>query len=175
MWTRPDRLETDLLIMRPPVIGDADDLVRHIGDWDVVGMLRFPPWPYTRSDAVAFISSEMSNDSLAIVYQGSVIGSIGISALSGRDSIGYWIGRDFWGRGLATEACGAVIADYFETGSGDVLYSSLLAENTASLRLQKKLGFVHMQNVRTFVVARGEEVDAIDTRLTRTAFESRRT
>ena len=49
----------------------------------------------------------LAEDSLikkTIVHDGQVAGNIGCWEQDGRRLIGYWVGKEFWGRGLATRA-----------------------------------------------------------------------
>jgi RimJ/RimL family protein N-acetyltransferase len=55
--------------------------------------------------------------------------------------IGWWLARSHWGRGLATEAARAALEDVFERVGLERLISIARPENTASIRIMKKLGF----------------------------------
>ena len=74
------------------------------------------PQPYTRADAEEFLARQLSQDSnqrvsWAIEYTGSAVGGInvGLDMENRVGTIGYSIARRLWGRGLTTEAAGAVI------------------------------------------------------------------
>jgi RimJ/RimL family protein N-acetyltransferase len=54
--------------------------------------------------------------------------------------IGWWLGRRWWGRGLATEAAAAALQDAFERAGLDRLISVAERENRASIRIMQKLG-----------------------------------
>ncbi len=54
--------------------------------------------------------------------------------------IGWWLARQYWGRGLATEAARTALEDAFERAGLDRVISIARPENTASIRIMKKLG-----------------------------------
>ena len=56
----------------------------------------------------------LADDSLVkrtIVDAGAVVGNIGCWEQDGRQLVGYWVGREFWGRGLATAALAELVAE----------------------------------------------------------------
>ena len=55
--------------------------------------------------------------------------------------IGYWLGRPFWGRGYATEACGRAVAWAFDELKAETLNAGWFHDNPASGRVLTKLGF----------------------------------
>jgi RimJ/RimL family protein N-acetyltransferase len=74
--------------------------------------------------------------------------------------LGYWIARPFWGRGLATEACTALIDIARALGLQSVEGSHFL-DNSASGRVLEKLGFEPLGIVAPRLsCARGEDVPA---------------
>jgi RimJ/RimL family protein N-acetyltransferase len=74
--------------------------------------------------------------------------------------MGYWIARPFWGRGLATEACRALI-DIARTLALPSLEASHFIDNPASGRVLEKLGFEPLGIIAPRLsCARGDEVPA---------------
>ena len=73
----------------------------------------------------------------AIVLDGEVAGSVVAFSQAGRRMVGYWIGREYWGRGLATAALAALLADEPERP----LYAYVAKHNLGSIRVLKKNGF----------------------------------
>lgn len=73
-----------------------------------------------------------------IVAGGELVGSINISPHEGEPSIGYWIAREHWGRGIATRAIGLMLA---EVGVRP-LVAQVWDRNIASLRALERHGFV---------------------------------
>jgi RimJ/RimL family protein N-acetyltransferase len=74
--------------------------------------------------------------------------------------MGYWIARPYWGRGLATEACGALIDIARALGLAS-LEGSHFIDNPASARVLEKLGFEPLGIIAPRMsCARGEAVPA---------------
>jgi RimJ/RimL family protein N-acetyltransferase len=73
-----------------------------------------------------------------IVFEGHVAGNIGSWAQDGRQLVGYWLGKEFWGQGLATQALRELI-DELDTRP---LYAYVAETNIASIRVLEKCGFV---------------------------------
>jgi RimJ/RimL family protein N-acetyltransferase len=70
-----------------------------------------------------------------------LIGACGLGRRpSGAVEMGYWIARSHWGRGIATEACGALIGMARALGLA-TLEASHFLDNPASARVLEKLGF----------------------------------
>jgi RimJ/RimL family protein N-acetyltransferase len=89
---------------------------------------------------------EMMGDGRAtsrvIVMQGEngdeVVGAVNVLVVEGEDALGYWIGREYWGRGIASAAVGLMLADVTRRP----LFATAGASNVASLKVLKKHGFV---------------------------------
>jgi RimJ/RimL family protein N-acetyltransferase len=75
-----------------------------------------------------------------IVADGEVAGNIGCWEADGRRFVGYWIGREFWGRGLATQA----LAELVGLVEARPLYAHVVTSNVASIRVLEKNGFVEV-------------------------------
>jgi RimJ/RimL family protein N-acetyltransferase len=58
-----------------------------------------------------------------------------------RAELGYWIGRPFWGRGLATAAVGQILAHGFGRMRLAVVFARCFTENRASARVLETRGF----------------------------------
>jgi RimJ/RimL family protein N-acetyltransferase len=74
---------------------------------------------------------------VAVVVDGQVAGNIVSWEHDGRVQIGYWIGREFWGKGIATRALGAFLHEL----TTRPLYAYAAAHNVASIRVLEKCGF----------------------------------
>jgi RimJ/RimL family protein N-acetyltransferase len=73
----------------------------------------------------------------AVIADGQVAGNVVSWEHSGRVEIGYWIGREFWDRGIATRALGA----FLDEVTTRPLYAHAAAHNVASIRVLEKCGF----------------------------------
>jgi len=158
---------TPRLLLRPGFPEDAPALAAAIADQAIACNLASVPWPYSMRDAEAYLASPRDPilPSLLIFERGSgapqLAGACGLGRrASGSVEIGYWIGRPFWGRGYATEACRALI-DIARTLGLPNLEGSHFLDNPASARVLEKLGFESLGIVAPRLsCARGREVPA---------------
>jgi ribosomal-protein-alanine N-acetyltransferase len=128
---------------------DVPQLPALAGDPDVARWMthRFPH-PYTHADAFAWValaSLESPVNNFAIDVGGALAGGIGILPRDGEErgvvTFGYWLGRPFWGRGIATEAAQLLAAHAFGERGLRRLEAYVFPPNTASSRVLEKAGF----------------------------------
>ncbi len=170
---------TPRLLLRPGFPEDAPALASAIADQAIVRNLAVVPWPYTLRDAEAFLASPRDPvlPSFLIFERTDgapqLIGSCGLARrASGAVEMGYWIGKPFWGRGYATEACRALV-EIARTLGLERLEGSHFLDNPASARVLEKLGFEPLGVVAPRMsCARGQEVAA---RLMRLRLQADRT
>ncbi|HEY0734621.1 MAG TPA: GNAT family N-acetyltransferase [Herpetosiphonaceae bacterium] len=82
----------------------------------------------------------LANDTLikqTILFAGAVAGNIGAFEQDGQTQIGYWLGRSYWGKGVASAALAAFV-DHVKTRP---LYAHVVKHNRASMRVLEKSGF----------------------------------
>ena len=72
-----------------------------------------------------------------VLFEGDVAGNIVSFVNSGEREVGYWIGREFWGRGVATLA----LARFLRLEARRPLYASVARHNVASIKVLEKCGF----------------------------------
>ncbi len=159
MTTPPDfpPLRTDRLTLRPLRAEDATALHRLVNDWEVAKTLARVPFPYARARADEWIASTWEQIAagdawhLAIVGEEPVpggreemlIGCVGVTLDGDRRQaeLGYWVGRRFWGHGVAPEAAGRLcqwaLANLDITG----IHASVLRDNARSAAVLRRLGF----------------------------------
>ena len=89
-----------------------------------------------------------------ILCQGQVVGHVLSYEEAGKPEVSYWIGKEFWGRGIAT----AALAQFLDVVQTRPLYARTAQDNIASLRVLQKCGFKISGEDRGFANARGEEV-----------------
>ena len=138
---------TERLLLRPGWAEDAPALAQAIADETIVRNLSSAPWPFALRDAEAFLAAPRDPilPSLLIFERTDgeplLAGSCGLGRRpSGAVELGYWIARSHWGRGIATEAGGALVAIARTLGIGRLEASHFL-DNPASGRVLEKLGF----------------------------------
>ncbi len=160
----PEVIETDRLILRPYSLDDVEDVLSYASDPEWARYLGPVPQPYTRADAEGFLATQVSQDrtkraSWAIEYAGSAVGgvNIGFDLKNRVGTIGYSIARRLWGRGLVTEAAGAVIdASFAAWPDLNRIQATTDERNAGSLRVLEKLGMIREGVSRQDQYVRGE-------------------
>ncbi len=170
-------LETPRLHLRGLRHGDARRLAEYLSNFAVVGNLAHAPHPHTIEDTHRWLSRwcvdaapKETNFVIELKGEGAV-GAVGFHDHDGDAVLGYWLGEPFWGRGLMTETLHAALDWYFEVTDADIVLSGMFYFNMASAALQMKLGFVETGRSTCHCLARGEELEHIDTELTREAYQ----
>ena len=154
-------ITTPHLCLRPLTAADAPEITRLAGDWDIARMTALIPHPYTLADAQSFIAAVDDANTFAIERDGALVGCCGARPVSGTYEIGYWVGKPYWGRGMATQAARALIAHLRTREPGCVITISHMTENEASARVIQKLGFRRTGEKQTFCVARAAPVPSL--------------
>jgi RimJ/RimL family protein N-acetyltransferase len=160
-------LDTERLHLRPPVAQDAVAIISIAGDWEVARRLARVPHPYTEADLRFFLGHVVPNEpTWAIVWRPTsrLIGMVGlVPAADGRSAeLGYYIARDCWGRGVATEAARAITRVGFESFGYHKLTSGYHADNPASGRVLAKLGFTIVGTSSRPCLAEGKDKSSVD-------------
>ena len=158
---------TPRLLLRPGFPEDAPALATAIADEAIARNLVVVPWPYSLRDAEAFLASPRDPVLPSfLIYERTdgppqLVGSCGLGRRpSGAVEMGYWISRPYWGRGIATEACRALI-EIARTFGLAQLEGSHFVDNPASGRVLEKLGFEPVGIIAPRMsCARGMEVPA---------------
>ncbi|HMD10743.1 MAG TPA: GNAT family N-acetyltransferase, partial [Marmoricola sp.] len=99
-------------VLRDVEPADLDAFFEHQSDPEAVAMAAFPA--RDRESFDAHWARLLADDSLVtrtIVDDGAVAGNIGCWEQDGRRLVGYWVGREFWGRGVATAALAQLVAE----------------------------------------------------------------
>ena len=158
-------VQTQRLRLRTPNAKDAGELTRLLGDWEVVKWLARVPHPYRLADANEFIKTvraKASSDcesNFTVHLDGKLIGGAGLTGETAAVlELGYWIAREHWGCGYATEAAAGLIG-YAETTLGCArLEASYQQDNLASARVLRKLGFRLCGEKSIFSLSRNRDV-----------------
>ena len=148
---------------------DAASIARLANDRDIWLNLRDVfPHPYTREDAEEYLAAVTNRDpetSVAIEVDGVAIGCIGmtIGADVERSSaeIGYWIGRSYWGRGIASEALTLATGHAFATLPVNRIFALPFARNEASCRVLEKAGYQRQARLRASAIKDGVVLDQL--------------
>jgi RimJ/RimL family protein N-acetyltransferase len=125
-------------VLREVVEADLPVFYEHQRDREAAAMAAFPR--RERDAFMAHWAKTLANDSAltwTVDSDGAVAGNIGCWEDDGRRLVGYWIGREFWGRGLATQA----LAELLDVVDARPLHAYVVLSNVASIRVLEKCGF----------------------------------
>ena len=92
-----------------------------------------------------------------MLCEGQVAGHLASWGPEGEREVTYWLGREWWGKGIATSALRAFI----EEEEARPLTGRVAADNTGSIRVLEKCGFEVVERERGFANARGEEIEEL--------------
>lgn len=150
-------------------LDDAEELASLVNNKKILDNLRDGlPYPYKKEHAVEFITDMLSADkdktfSFAITLGSKVVGSIGVfrqSNIHNRTAeMGYYIGEEYWGKGIATRAVRKVTKYIFENTDIIRIFAEPFAYNTASCRVLEKAGFSLEGTLRSNAVKNGKILD----------------
>jgi len=157
------KLTLEQCTIRPWRLDDAESLVRHANNRKVwLGLRDIFPHPYTIQDAHEFLQravTEQPQMKFCIEIGGAAVGGIGVHP--GQDvhrytaTLGYWLGENFWGRGITTEAVTAVTDICFKNYPLHRISAEVFANNPASARVLEKAGFAFEGRLKKNVLKDG--------------------
>jgi RimJ/RimL family protein N-acetyltransferase len=135
-------------VLRKVVESDLDAFYEHQREPEANEMAIFPA--RDRETFYAHWRRILADDSTiqrTIVHEGEVAGNIGCWEQEGKRLVGYWIGKDFWGKGIATRALTELAAEIPERP----LHAWVATTNVGSIRVLEKSGFVRVDSRTTDV------------------------
>ena len=147
--------------------GDETSLIRHANNMKIWLNLRDVfPHPYTRADADAWIlRSEKENPqtTFAIDVGAAAVGGIGLTlqpdVFRRSAEVGFWLGEEFWGRGIMTEALKAVSEYAFAKLDLCRIFAGVFETNPASMRVLEKAGYILDARLKKAVTKEDKTLD----------------
>lgn len=139
-------IRSERLFLRPGWPEDWNELHSRIADENIGRNLASAQWPYTAADAQAFADSAQAprHPQFLVTLPGAegsrLIGCIGLIPQGQQAELGYWIAREAWNQGYATEAARAVLSLARAIGHRRIVAHHFL-DNPASGRVLRKAGF----------------------------------
>jgi len=166
-----ETVRTERLLMRPMREGDVDAIVRAFQDADNQRWLTAAPSPYTRADAVQFITeigpagrAAGTDLTCAVEADGEFVGACGLHSLTtGRlgPEVGYWIAPWARQRGYAAEAARG-LAEWALAHGAPRAHLFTDVGNVASQAVARRAGFAEEGVVRGCLEYRdGSRADAV--------------
>jgi RimJ/RimL family protein N-acetyltransferase len=147
---------TGLLHLRDVREEDLPIFFIHQADTEAARMAAFTP----RDQDVfmahwAKILSDEKVDKQTILFDGRVAGNIVSFEVSGEREVGYWIGKEYWGRGIATQA----LREFLKQVKSRPLYAHAAKHNLGSLRVLEKCGFTCIGEDAIYSALHGADVE----------------
>ncbi len=108
-------------------------------DGEATQMAAFPP--RGRQEFMAIWDTVLQDKNLVqktILFAGQVAGHVVSFEQFGEREVGYWLGKEFWGQGIASRA----LAEFLDYEKTRPLYAHVAKHNIASRRVLEKCGFV---------------------------------
>jgi RimJ/RimL family protein N-acetyltransferase len=118
------------------------------------------PWHYDRAAFDAHWDKVRSDPAVivrTVLVDGEVAGHAAVFGPPGGREVAYWVGRAYWGRGVAAAALAALAG----LERARPLHAHAAADNAGSIRVLQKCGFAITGRGRIFAQARGEEIDEV--------------
>jgi [ribosomal protein S5]-alanine N-acetyltransferase len=163
-------LQGERCLLRRIVPDDAPALLRHADDVDVSrNLFEGFPSPYLASHAQAWCGHEANSGEFgyvwAIVVDDALIGCAGLVPHSGAGNrcnaeTGYWIGKAYWRRGIASDAL-AQIVDWGFAALPHLtrIYAPIYSRNEGSQAVARHCGFVREGVQKQAIIKNGEVID----------------
>ncbi len=155
-----------IITLREVMDTDLAIFFEHQQDKEAVYMAAFTS--KDPSDRVAFdahwakIRASPSSINRSVEIDGQVAGHIASFEMFGHREITYWLGRKFWGQGVAT----AALRKLLEVDLTRPIYGSAAQDNTRSIRVLEKCGFTLIGEEKGFANARNAEIAEVIFRFT---------
>ena len=122
---------------------DLKTLFEHQRQPEANEMAAFPA--REREDFMAHwakILADETVDAKAVLFDKRVAGNIVRFEQSGKSQVGYWIGQEYWGKGIATSA----LSQFVDLVEERPLYAFVAEHNLGSIRVLEKCGFIDTGN-----------------------------
>jgi RimJ/RimL family protein N-acetyltransferase len=157
-------LSGKLINLREITTDDTTTIVNLI-DYEIAKYLYEVPYPYKIDDALNFIKSSHNDFKLrkAIIFgieyknilesKLLLVGTIGIKDIdyvNKKANIGYWIGKQYQGKGIATECIKIVVNYAFDVLKLEESSASVFPDNNPSIRVLEKNGFVKAKEIKEY-------------------------
>ncbi|CAL9571523.1 GNAT family N-acetyltransferase [Streptomyces sp. enrichment culture] len=147
--------------LRPVHDSDLPVFFRQLNDPEALHMAAFTPEDPADRDAFdahwARIRAARDVIPRAVLADGDVVGNAAVYGEPGEREVTYWVDRAYWGRGIATAALRALLAEVTERP----LYARVAADNAGSLRVLRTCGFEVSERVSGYAPARGAEIEEL--------------
>lgn len=148
---------------------DAPSLVQHANDFEVWRHMgdRFPRL-HTLEVAQQWVTRghiDFGGENWAMTLDDLAVGGCGLHRGAGEFGcgveVGYWLGRPYWGRGVASRVVRALSERALATAGVERVFAGVHADNPASMRVLEKNGFEREGVLRRSVLKAGVAIDRV--------------
>jgi RimJ/RimL family protein N-acetyltransferase len=143
-----ERLTTDRLVLRPVTLDDVGELVTLWSDPEVMRFLTGGK-PRTRDQISEIVRDHLGSRWVAYDRStGALVGSFALDPTGdGEYEVGWGLGRQWWGKGLATEGARALIDAAFTELAAHRIWAGTMAVNTRSRQVMERCGLRYVRTV----------------------------
>ena len=160
-------IQRENYLIRPWHPDDAMSLVKHANNPRIAANLRDGfPYPYSFPDAqkwLRMVGENMDDIILAIEVEGEAAGGIGLHGLKDvyryNGEIGYWISEIHWGKGIMSDAVGAMVDHSFVQTQWLRLFACIYENNHSSMKVLENNGFRREAIHKKAVMKEGKLLD----------------
>ena len=150
------------LLLRNVVNEDLPIFFEHQLDQEANRMAAFTAKDPTNREAFMThwqrILTDETTINRTILFHGHVAGSVSSYEEEGKPEVTYWLGRDYWGKGIATRALAEFLTHHNQTRP---IYARVAKDNPGSRRVLEKCGFRVIGESKGFANARGQEIEEL--------------
>jgi len=148
------------LLLREVVSADLSIFFEQQLDQEANYMAAFTARDPTNQEAFMVhwhkILADEKNIIKTIIFNGQVAGSVSSYEDEGRPEVTYWLGKEYWGKGIATWALKELLAHHNQTRP---IYARVAKDNPGSNRVLEKCGFKIIGESKGFANARRKEIE----------------
>lgn len=153
---------TNTISLRDVIETDVPAFFEHESDPDAVYMAAFTAKDPSDREAFNAHWKRILSDPTVIIktiqVDGRVVGSVLSYEDEGKPEVSYWIGKEYWGRGIATSA----LTEFLINGNkARPIYARVAKDNLGSLRILEKCGFIVTGEAKGFANARSAEIEEL--------------
>lgn len=153
------------ITLRPTTEGDLSHLFEIQLDKNAIQMAAFTPKDPT--DKIAYyekwkrLLTDLTINIRTIVVNDLIVGSIAKYVMEGEAEITYWIDKEYWGQGIASNA----LINFLEIERKRPIFGRVAFDNSRSQKVLEKCGFMRIEISKGYANARGKEIEEIIYRL----------
>lgn len=148
---------TSVILLRDVTETDLPIFYEQQLDLEANAMAAFPA--RDRESFMVHWTKIMADESVilkTILFDGQVAGNIVCWEQSGEREVGYWLGKEFWGKGIATKA----LSEFLNQVKTRPLVAHVAKQNIASRRVLEKCGFKFVREDK-YLDKRGAELEEL--------------